>query len=29
MSITKKIMQTLLDCGIIVMTAVYMFHYYG
>lgn len=29
MSLSKKIIQTLLDCGIILMTAVCMFHYYG
>lgn len=29
MSITKKILQSLLDCGIILMTALCMFHYYG
>ncbi len=29
MSISKKIIQAVLDCGIIMMTALCMFHYYG
>ncbi len=29
MLLTQKIMQTLLDCGIILMTALCMFYYYG
>ena len=29
MSLSKKIMQSLLDCGIILMTALCMFYYYG
>lgn len=29
MSISKKILQSLLDCGIILMTALCIFHYYG
>lgn len=29
MSISKKIIQVLLDCGILLMTAFCMFHYYG
>ena len=29
MSISKRIVQRLLDCGIILMTALSMFYYYG
>ena len=29
MSISKKIIQSMLDCGIILMTALCMFYYYG
>ncbi len=29
MSISKKIVQSMLDCGIILMTALCMFYYYG
>ena len=29
MSFSKKILQGLLDCGIILMTALCMLHYYG
>lgn len=29
MSISKKFIQSMLDCGIILMTALCMFYYYG
>ena len=29
MSISKRIVQRLLDCGIILMTALCIFYYYG
>lgn len=29
MSISKRIVQRLLDCGIVLMTALCMFYYYG
>ena len=29
MGISKRIVQRLLDCGIILMTALCMFYYYG